>query len=594
MALLPRPRTSALPALLGLIAVAPMAAIVGAAVLDSGAESQLRVSLFPLALAALDPFVWTCFWNSLDAALAVAAVSLLSGLWLGQVIACNRFWGRPVLAALALGLAVAPAAFMALGLHGLFDPAGPWVWRGLSAALGRTPQASSGWSWRWMAWFWAASVQGTALVTVSTIWAEARLNPDWHDAARLAGAGRLRIWVSLTWPLLRPAVSGSLGLVFLLTLADPGAPLVLGLRRTLGFQLVHLATRPEPFPRLAAIALLTLTASLGCRGLLHRFWGDRVGTDSGGVETPRRPRSSNPPAWPRWLGKLLSVVIWVMLSTAPLVGLAVLALGGDSSLADRSATSGNGIAGPHPRLATEHVSTLVWTSALLGLSVAAICLVLSWWTPPLAAEPSQGRWRARIALLCGSIQPVISGVGVLALLRLVDLSVTALGSGPGGSRPAAWLEEVSSLLDPYRSPSLLLLLGVCLAHLPARVASSWVRSGRGTAARGIDQAVLAGTRGNRARRLAFREGSARAARRIVLWATLAVTSVSPAILLAPTIERGPLGSGIVRLTSSRATSSAAAAGLALLALAVNWTALAVAAAGRGPAHGRPLEIVELA
>ncbi len=589
MALLRRTTIWALPGLLGLIALAPIAALVPASIVDAGPEAQVRVSLFPLALTLYDPFVWRCYWNSLEVALAVAAVSLLAGLVLGQVIARERFWGRPVLAAMAIGLAAAPAAFLALGLRGLLEPAGLWAG---SAALGRTPDSSSG--WRWLVWFWAASVQGTSLVTVATTSAVARLNPDWHEAARLVGAGRYRIWASLTWPLLRPAVAGSLGLVFLLTLADPGAPLLLGLRRTVGFQLIDIATQPEPFPRLAGIALLALAACLGCRGLLHRFWGDRPGTDSGREGTPPRPRSSITRTWPSWLGVLLPVVLWFVVSTAPLLGLAALALAGDSSPADHGAMTAGADAGRLSPVDDGHASTLVSNSALLGLSVAAVCFLLGWWTPPPTADPLHGRWRKRIARLCGSVPPAITGVGVLAILSLADRLAHALRSGPGWSRPAAWLEEVCGWLDPYRSPSFLLFLGVCLAHLPARLASSWAPTACAKAARGIDQAVLAGTGGTRARRLALREGNARAARRIVLWATVAATSVAPAILLAPTIDRGPIGPGIIRLTSPPADPPAGAAGLALLALAANWIAVAVAAAGRGTTPGRQLEIADLA
>jgi hypothetical protein len=242
-------------------------------------------------------------------------------------------------------------------------------------------------------------------------------------------------------------------------------------------------------------------------------------------------------------------------------------------------------------LAEGHAATLVWNSALLGLSLAAACFLVEWRLPPLAAASNRRRWGRRVTRVCGSVSPLITGVGVLALLRLVDLAAIALRSASGWSHLAASLEKITILLDPYGSPSVLLFLGVCLAYLPAHAATSPVPLDRTAAARLVDQAILAGSPGKRAGRMALREGSARAAGRVVLWAILATTSVAPAILLAPTVDRGPIGPAIVRLASVPEASQAAAR-LALLALTANWTALALAAAGGGLANGSTREPFE--
>ena len=43
---------------------------------------------------------------------------------------------------------------------------------------------------------------------------------------------------SSRWPIVRPAAARAAGIIFLLAIVEPGAPLVLGLRRTLAFQIV--------------------------------------------------------------------------------------------------------------------------------------------------------------------------------------------------------------------------------------------------------------------------------------------------------------------------------------------------------------------
>lgn len=100
---------------LGLVVLAPVLALLPAAVLDSGPapEYRTRFSLFPLALASLDPLLWTCLWNSVAVALVVAVVSLVIGVVLGGMIARSRFLGRPLLEALITAPAVIPPAFFA-------------------------------------------------------------------------------------------------------------------------------------------------------------------------------------------------------------------------------------------------------------------------------------------------------------------------------------------------------------------------------------------------------------------------------------------------------------------------------------------------
>ena len=286
---------------LGLILLAPVLALLPAAVLDIGPrpESRTRFSVFPLALAALDPLIWTSLWNSVAAAVIVAVGSLVIGVALGGVVARFRFWGRPVLSASITAPAVVAPALFALGLLGLFDPSGP---RGLGSVVDSIVRADgySARMWPWLVWVWAALIQGVALVVLTTRSAYGRLQPFGQDAARLAGARPPRVWWTLTWPTLRPSVVSAVYLVFMINLADPAAPLVLGLRRTLGFQMVATALGPDPFPRLAAIALIVLAITLAGRSLV--WWRGRSLFDADiapGDDRDSHDRQTQIAAWPR-------------------------------------------------------------------------------------------------------------------------------------------------------------------------------------------------------------------------------------------------------------------------------------------------------
>jgi ABC-type Fe3+ transport system permease subunit len=217
-------------AVLWALALAPLLALGPAAVFDRGAGGTVRPTLFPIALAALDPFVWDCIRNSLVLAATVTLASGVAGVATARMVQW-RFLGRRPLAALAcVGLAV-PPAFGAIGLRSAAGSAG-WapILTGDASATSApgTFLAMIGPWFGFAAWFWVALAFGAPVVALATASALDRVSPSCEDAARLAGAGRRRAWWQLVWPAVRPDVARALGLVFSLTLLEPGAPMVLG------------------------------------------------------------------------------------------------------------------------------------------------------------------------------------------------------------------------------------------------------------------------------------------------------------------------------------------------------------------------------
>jgi len=243
---------------LRLILIAPVVAVSMAILVDRGPSGNARLSLFPIALMALDPFVWTCFRNSLIFAGVSATSALILGVGLGWIVARRRFWGRAALHGGIAALAAVAPAFLALGLVGLLGPPYGWPWPFSPSGVGF--HGASLESWRglslWVVWVWTSLPGGVALVVIATVSAVERLETSWEDAARLAGAGPFRAWRDVQWPLVRPSVARVTALVFSLALVEPGAPLILGLRRTIAYQIVDSATRPDPFPRIAIWAVI--------------------------------------------------------------------------------------------------------------------------------------------------------------------------------------------------------------------------------------------------------------------------------------------------------------------------------------------------
>src|SRR5262249_19777693 len=147
-------------------------------------------------------------------------------------------------------------------------------------AGGPWPFTSPGWCW--VAWVWVALAVGVPVVFLASSSALGRVEPSWEDAARLAGAGRAQAWRQLGWPVVRPDVARALGFVFAGALLEPGGPLVLGLRRTLGAQIAASALAVPGAGQLTRAAVLALAgAGLAAAGrVLIRWWG---GSPTGGI-----------------------------------------------------------------------------------------------------------------------------------------------------------------------------------------------------------------------------------------------------------------------------------------------------------------------
>src|SRR5262249_30056745 len=151
-----------------------------------------------------------------------------------------------------------------------------------------------------------------------------RVELVWEDAARQLGASRWRVFGQLTWPTIGPEVARGAAVVFTLTLVEPGAPLVLGLRRTLAFQIVEAALGSDPAPRAAVLALQALVLSalvwvlLGCRARSRSGLSDR--SEATPIARARRAE------WPSATIFVGALGTWSVLAWLPAVGLTALAL----------------------------------------------------------------------------------------------------------------------------------------------------------------------------------------------------------------------------------------------------------------------------
>jgi ABC-type Fe3+ transport system permease subunit len=500
-------------------------------------------------------------------AFVTTAISLYLGVTLARLIGPVRFWGRPFLAVLSLlPLAIMPSC-SALGLLHGFSPlrVGQLVQNFTRSEL------FFGQSWdRWISWLWlvwVGVISATPIVALSVKAALGRVSPSWTDAGRAFGASRSRAWRQLVWPILRPEVARTLAAVFAIALLEPSAPIILGLRRTLGFQLVDAISRDAPSTRLAMLALIGLGLSLLGRALIRWWGGNRVHVSP--LDRQDRPERL---VWWRACFASVGLLVWIGFALLPLVGLAQIIVGPWRPDEDRawvtSAMSTIYAILSDPRTGSFDPDFIrVWKNAFgLGLSVTLIdAFVIG------LVQRTKTTGRPSLMILgLERVPPLVLGLAAALLPSLILL----LGER---FHMSSWI-QLSKMLDPVRWPGLVLIGATAAMRLPmlARAAD---RSDLRTRPGLLDAAISLGATPRKARKLSGGRGPSWGV--LILTFTLATTSVTPALVLTPTIRTRTLGPALVAWFEDRPRAALFAFG----SIGLNLAGLVAARRGRSGAAG---------
>ena len=508
---------------LALILVAPVVALGPAMVVDRGWDGTPRVSAFPPALVVLDPLVWRCVRNSVAVALVVTAGSLGVGVGLGLLLGRRRFWGRGLLGTLAVvPLALGPI-WLVPGVLGWMGGESSWAWLAARSFLG---QPGDEWA-RWLALVWVGVAGGAPWVILATRQGLARVDAAWADAARVVGAGRLRVWFDVTWPTIRPSLTRVAGWIFTGHLIEPAGPILLGLRRTLAVETADAAIRLDEPNRAATLATIAVVGSILIQSGLRRWGGPDL------VAGGDRP---SPPVEPRARARLGAF------ATGALIAWATVAIGPALSFARRlgAATLGDRAF----NLATTRAIVADWSrpewigwavnSALTATLAVGLALVVR-------ATLGPGRWGRWLGGFA-AIPPLAVGVGALAIPSLV----AAWAAWAGRPGLVAGLELLRVELSPGRSPGFLLVVVLAGVHLRWLVRSTPGPNPAETQAQ-VAAALVAGASPRSARRFARSRTGDPVGRGMILAWTWASTDLAAAWVLTTLTERRTLAPAALTL-----------------------------------------------
>jgi len=236
---------------LGLFFAWPLALVLG-----RGLGVDGEALLAPLLDAVRDPYLRGVAWFTLWQALLSTALTLAVGLPVAAVLSTLDFRGRRALEAATIVPFVLPTVVVGSAFVALLTRLAPVV------DLRRTVAA-----------ILLAHVFFNVSVVVRTVGGLWRhLDPAPVLAARTLGADRLRAFLHVTLPRLRPAIAAASAVVFLFTFTSFGVVLILGGpgRATLEVEIHRATSQLLDLRTAAALSVLQLLAVVATLGIYDR------------------------------------------------------------------------------------------------------------------------------------------------------------------------------------------------------------------------------------------------------------------------------------------------------------------------------------
>ncbi len=443
---------------LALLALAALLALLAVACIDPddfSSSARPRITLAYAAFFFLDPLVWEAARNSLALSAVVTFIALSTAL------AASRFArARPPKThqsgeLLAFPMAF-PPLFVALGIR----------------ALAPIAVAESG------------TFKMLALVAVELYWAipllwmSTRARCDrlgvWRDSAFAAGGprGPARAWRAVVYPTLRSALWRDAAIVFLLTLAEPAAPIVLGIDRMVApwmLQQIGLAGSPQGLAlvslALGVVAAATLAIALHHKSRAHQ--GDAfVPLNQRSLIAPARSRHRV--SWPR----VVIATACAVLASLPLVGLA-------RSAFTRSSAP-DWLAGFLASDSAFRVLEPVSQSLALAVAVATSALLIAFFASS-SRSPT-----AHVESVPTPIPALLAGALVLSAAHAIGVLNPAYGASVLAAPPAlaiitlivVLLPSARVVLSPISSPNSAARADFARIAGAGRFAIWWANAGR--------------------------------------------------------------------------------------------------------------------
>ncbi len=220
---------------------------------------------------ALGPAEWTAIRLSLRVALVATLVALPVAVWVAYILARKSFPGRQILNGLVhLPLVMPPVVtgYLLLILFGQQGPVGSLLYQtfGISFAF------------RWTGAALAAGIMAFPLMVRAIRLGFEAVDPGLEEAASTLGASRMRVWRTVTLPLVVPGILAGAILGFAKALGEFGATITFvaaipGETQTISTAIYGLLQVPGGEPAVVSLVIVSVTLAMGA--LLVSEWLSR-------------------------------------------------------------------------------------------------------------------------------------------------------------------------------------------------------------------------------------------------------------------------------------------------------------------------------
>ena len=213
----------------------------------------------------LTPEAWQALRLSLRVASVATVASLPLAVLVAHLLARPRWIGQGLLNGLVhLPLVLPPVVtgYLLLVLFGRQGPVGGWLFETFGITL----------AFRWTGAALAAAVMGFPLMVRAIRLSLEAVDPGLAEAARTLGAGRARVWATVTLPLVWPGILAGAVLGFAKALGEFGATITFvasipGETQTVPIAVFGLLQVPGQEAVVAGLAALSVVLALGALGL---------------------------------------------------------------------------------------------------------------------------------------------------------------------------------------------------------------------------------------------------------------------------------------------------------------------------------------
>ncbi|MCX8109410.1 MAG: iron ABC transporter permease [Verrucomicrobiae bacterium] len=279
--------TAGVVAFFGIFLVYPVAFM-----LRHGFGSSERLTFDHFIFAFANPLILESITNSLAIALMATFFTTVVAVPLAYLLTHYAFPGRTLLNTLLLAPMILPPFVGAVALRqllarfgsvnlilmelGLIGPDKPIDWLGTGGYWG------------------IVTLQVIALYPImllNIMAAMSAIDPSLTEAAQNLGAGKLRVFMTITLPLIVPGWFAGATVVFIWAFTDLGTPLVFGYSRVVAVQIFdsisQLNTNPSGYALVVVVLLLTMALFVASKRLVRRYMVHataRVSADTAAVK----------------------------------------------------------------------------------------------------------------------------------------------------------------------------------------------------------------------------------------------------------------------------------------------------------------------